>query len=289
MKQHTLLIGAHTSIAGGLHRAIERAKSIGCSAVQLFTKNNRQWNAKSLTTEEINLFKESVLKSSIAEDAIFAHATYLINIGSADSQLEKKSLFALIEEVNRCAALGIKTLVLHPGSYTGSTREAAIARIIKNLTFVIRETAPSVTILLETSAGQGKTVGTTFEELGTIIHALETPKKRIGICLDTCHVFAAGYSFDNQETYRAMWYQFDSALGRKLLHLIHVNDSKTLCNSRVDRHHNIGKGNIPLNAFSLLCNDPELKDIPKILETPYTTELDLIPDINLLKSLVNER
>ena len=289
MKQHHLLIGAHTSTAGGLYRAIERAESIGCSAVQLFTKNNRQWSAKPLTAEEIDLFTASVSKSSIKQDAIFAHATYLINIGSANPELEEKSLLALIEEINRCAALGIKSLVLHPGSCTGSTREAAIGRIIKNLTVAIKETAPSVTILLETTAGQGSTIGTTFEELGAIIQALKAPKQRVGICLDTCHIFAAGYSFDTQATYHSMWHQFDTVLGKETLQLIHINDSKTPCNSRVDRHHNIGKGNISLNAFSLLCNDPTLTNIPKILETPNTTELDFVPDIDLLLSLTKKQ
>lgn len=285
MNHDIFLLGAHVSIAGGLYRALERATSIGCNAAQIFTKNNRQWNAKPLTQEEVDLFRHSVANSPIRAEHIFAHATYLINIGSVNPLLEEKSLAALIDELQRCAQLGITALVLHPGSYTGSTRDETIARISKNLARAFDATDAAVSILLETTAGQGSVIGSTFTELATILAPLGNYTNRLGICLDTCHVFAAGYSFGTQAAYKAMWKSFDAAIGLEKLRLIHLNDSQSAHNSHVDRHQNIGKGLIECEAFSLICNDAHLANVPKILETPIITEFDFVPDMDLLRSL----
>ena len=263
-KKHSLLLGAHMSMAGGIHLAIERGESIGCTAIQLFTKSNRQWHAKPLTHEEITLFKDAWKQSSI--QSVVTHATYLINIGSPDKEIEKKSMDALAMELARSSSLDIPYLVLHPGSHINSDEESCLQRISDNLNTLLKK-APNITILLETMAGQGTNIGYTFEHLAQIIK-LSDFKNQLGVCLDTCHVFAAGYDFRTEKTYKAMWEQFDKTIGLKKLKAIHLNDSKEELGSRVDRHTDIGKGKIGLKAFELLVNDPNFFDIPKILETP---------------------
>ena len=263
-KQHSLLLGAHMSIAGKLHQAIERGESIGCTAIQIFTKSNRQWGAKQLTDEEITDFKKAWKQSSI--QSVITHATYLINIGSSNKELEKKSIDALSMELDRSASLGIPYLVLHPGSYTDTDEKSCIDRISANLNKLLKKTS-GIHLLLETMAGQGTGVGYTFEQLAEIIKQSDF-KSKLGVCLDTCHVFAAGYDFRTKKTYEEMWENFDKIIGLNKLKAIHLNDSKQDLGSRVDRHADIGKGKIGNNAFELLINDPRFFDIPKILETP---------------------
>ncbi len=273
------------SIAGEISRAIERGESIGCTAIQIFTKSNRQWHAKPIEEKDAQEFKQAWKSSSIK--SIIAHASYLLNIGSPNPDAEKKSLEALKIEFQRCAQLTIPYLVLHPGSYTSSDEESCIERIGHNLD-VLFEHVPHGTILLETMAGQGSQVGYTFEQLAQIIKASKH-KKRIGICFDTCHAFAAGYDFRTEHSYNLMWEQFDKIIGINKLKSMHLNDSHKDLGSHVDRHANIGQGKIGLKAFELLFNDPQLFDVPKILETPQTELADYRKNMDILEGLIHKK
>lgn len=275
-KKSRLLLGAHMSIAGGFEKAIERGTSIGCTTIQVFTKSNRQWHAKPITEEQAEAFRAAVKGSDI--HPIVAHATYLINIGSSDKALEKKSIKAVIDELERCNMLGIPYLVLHPGSRLKSSEEECLERIAKNLDAIFEADAGNTKILLETMAGQGSSMCHTFEQIATIRkHSVH--KQRIGVCLDTCHAFAAGYDFTTPHGYKAMWDEFDSAIGLNHLYAIHINDSMKGLGSHVDRHEDIGKGKIGLEAFEMLFNDPRFFDVPKILETPENKqEKDILKD-----------
>lgn len=265
IKKRRLLLGAHMSIAGRFENAIEQGTSLGCTTIQLFTKSNRQWAAKPITQEEADTFRAAVKNSDIAP--VVAHATYLINIGSPDPEIQQKSIKAVIDELGRCDQLGIPYLVLHPGSHVDSGEETCLERIARNLDTIL-ESAPGETkILLETMAGQGSTVCYAFEQIATI-RRLSHNKHRIGVCFDTCHAFAAGYDFTTPEGYETMWQEFDKSIGLEHLYVIHVNDSMKDLDCRVDRHADIGKGKIGSEAFALLFNDPRFFDIPKILETP---------------------
>lgn len=281
-KSPSLLFGAHMSIAGEIYHAIERGESINCSAIQIFTKSNRQWQAKPLDPDDVELFKQRLKSSSI--QSIIAHACYLINIGSATLDIEKKSVEALEIELQRCNELNIPYLVIHPGSHTNTDEQACLERISKNLDLLFTK-IPQGTILLETMAGQGSQVGYTFEQLAHIIKNMKH-KKRIGVCLDTCHIFAAGYDFRTPEAYKLMWEKFDNTIGINLLKAIHLNDSLKDLGSRVDRHSDIGKGKIGLKGFELIFNDPRLADIPKILETPTTDLSDYRKNMDILESLI---
>ncbi len=271
------------SIAGGLYKAIERGESIDCSAIQIFTKSNRQWHAKELDQKEIDLFKQAWKKSSIT--SIVVHASYLINIGSSRKELEEKSLHALDIEFKRCAQLGIPYLILHPGSYTHEDEQTCIERVSKNID-VLLENNPHGTLLLESMAGQGSQIGYTFEQLAEIIkHSRH--KKRIGVCLDTCHLFAAGYDFTSEKNYHEMWHSIDKLIGIEKVKAIHINDSLKDLGSHVDRHADIGKGKIGLHGFELLFNDPLLFDVPKILETPRTELADYRRNMDTLEKLLS--
>jgi len=278
-KEHSFLLGAHMSISGEMDLAIKRGVSIGCSAIQIFTKSNRQWHAKPITHEEENAFKRASKNSSI--QSIIAHASYLINIGSPNEDLEKKSVHALELELNRCTALDIPYLVLHPGSHTNTDEGACLARISNNINKVLANNL-HCSILLETMAGQGSSVGHTFEHLAQIIKHVDH-KNRVGVCFDTCHAFAAGYDFRTEKSYNLMWEQFDTIVGIDKIKAIHINDSQKDIGSRVDRHTDIGKGKIGLKAFELLLNDPVFFDIPKILETP---KADLYDDKKNMETLI---
>lgn len=283
-KQPSLLFGAHMSIAGHLSNAITRGESIACTAIQIFTKSNRQWHAKPLTQEEIDAFKNACKQSSI--ESIIVHASYLLNIGSVDHLLEKKSLDALEIELTRCAELDIPYLVIHPGSHTNTSEEACLERISKNIDIVL-DKVPHGTILLETMAGQGSQVGYTFEHIAYIIKQSKN-KRRIGVCFDTCHAFAAGYDFTTEKAYHSMWEDFERIIGIHKLKAIHINDSQKECGSRVDRHADIGKGKIGLKAFELIFNDPQLFDVPKILETPRTELADYRKNMDTLEGLLSK-
>ncbi len=261
----TLLIGAHMSIAGGPAQAIHRGESIGCTAIQIFTKSNRQWYAKPLQQEDIDTFKHAWNNSTI--QSVIAHAAYLINLGSPNPNTQKKSAESLIDELTRCHQLGIPYLVLHPGSRADSSELQSLQKIVDQLDYVFEAAPGNSTILLETMAGQGKNLCYRFEQLATI-YDKSKHKDRLGVCVDTCHVFAAGYDLRTQQTYDALWKEFDSIIGLDLLKAIHINDSKKGLGSRVDRHEHIGKGLLGIDFFGFLFNDPRFFSIPKILETP---------------------
>lgn len=284
-KKHSLLLGAHMSIADKMSLAIERGESIGCSAIQIFTKSNRQWHAKPIKDEDATSFKKAWKDSSI--QSIIAHASYLINIGSPNEEIEKKSIHALELELNRCAQLDIPYLILHPGSHTKTDEDSCLARISGNINKVLAVTS-GCTILLETMAGQGTNVGYSFDHLAQIIKKVEH-KNRIGVCFDTCHAFAAGYEFRTEKSYALMWEQFDKTIGINKLKAIHINDSQQDIGSRVDRHTDIGKGKIGLKAFELLCNDPRFFDIPKVLETPKKDLSDDKKNLNALRNLLTNK
>jgi len=271
------------SIAGHFYKAIERGESIDCTAIQIFTKSGRSWASKKITDEESNTFKERLKNSPIK--SVITHASYLINLGSSKTDIAKKSIHALTDELNRCHQLGIDYIVLHPGAHLGEGEDVGIAQIAKHLDQAISQSDGNTKVLLETMAGQGTTLGTTFEQLKKI-RSLCDEKKRVGVCLDTCHIFAAGYDLSSEKAYEKVIQQFDDILGLNLLHAIHLNDSKTPCNSRVDRHAPIGEGHIPLEVFKKIMNDKRLADVPKILETPTDQDMKLYAkEIKLLRGL----
>lgn len=261
-----LLIGAHVSISGGLHKAFPLAADIGCTAVQIFTKNASQWNAKPLQDKEIQQFKAAWEASGIR--MVVAHDSYLINLATPDGELLEKSRSAMRIEVERCEQLGIPSLVMHPGSHVGSGEEAGLRRVAESFDAIHRQTSGYQTkILVETTAGQGTNLGWQFEQIARIFEHVAQPE-RLGVCFDTCHAFAAGYDIRTEAAYRQTMAEFDRIIGLARLNAIHVNDSVKPLGCRVDRHEAIGKGHIGLDGFRWLMNDPRLADIPKILETP---------------------
>lgn len=283
MKSKTILLGAHTSISGGLYKSILEGEQIGCDTIQIFTKNSRSWFASKLNPEEIQKFKDTQKNSNIK--IIVAHTSYLINLGSPDKEIEKKSITSLKQEFTRCELLNIPYLVLHPGAHLKSGENKCLEQIAKNLDTILKESTGKTMILLETTAGQGTNVGYKFEQLKQILD-LANEKNKLGVCLDTCHIFSAGYDISTPEGYENVITEFKKIIGLKNLKVIHLNDSKTELNSKKDRHENIGKGKIPLKIFSLIMNDKRLKNIPKILETPVNNFLEYKPELELLKSMV---
>ncbi|NDD59339.1 MAG: deoxyribonuclease IV [Chlamydiae bacterium] len=278
-----MLLGAHMSIEGGAHEALIRSVTIGCTTLQIFTKSNRQWTAKSLTQEEAELFKKT--QKEVGITSVIAHASYLINIASGKADIHTKSINALTKELDRCKLLGIPYLVLHPGSRLNTPLEEALERVALGIDTALRNSQSDTMVLLETMAGQGTTVGSTFNELGTILKKI-SHKSQVGVCLDTCHVFAAGYDFTTKATYEKLWEDFDKEIGLENLKAIHINDSKKALGSHVDRHADIGTGEIGLEGFRLLMNDKRFSLVPKILETPKAQLLDDKRNMEKLLSLV---
>lgn len=285
MKKHELLLGAHMSIAGGLHNALTAGESIDCTAIQLFTHSNRQWALKPLTAQEIERYLDCLKDSPI--QIVIAHASYLLNIGSPNIATRTRSTQALIEELERCQHLKIPYLVLHPGAALTSSPEECMQHISDQINQVLEAVPGNSMILLENAAGQGSTVGSTFEQLAQIRKNIHH-KTRIGICFDTCHAFVAGYNFSTRKSYTEMWDQFDTIIGLEHLKVIHLNDSKKGLNSHVDRHDHIGAGKIGLEAFKLIMNDIRFSKIPKILETPKDKNLEHdIENLTTLKNLLD--
>jgi deoxyribonuclease-4 len=264
------LFGAHKSIAGGYHNALLEAQAHACDTVQLFTKNNNQWYAKDLTEEDIRLFKKTLRQTRLRFP--MAHDCYLINLASPDEVLYRKSIEALVIEVQRAESLGLRYLVMHPGAAVDGDEEAGLARVARALNEV-HGRCPDyhVQILLETTAGQGRSLGHRFEHLARILTLVSQPE-RLGICLDTCHVFAAGYALYPEKEYRATFREFDRLIGLSRLRAFHLNDSLKPLGSRVDRHAHIGKGQIGLAAFRLLVNDRRFRNRPMVLETPKESD-----------------
>ena len=266
-----LRLGAHESIAGGLHRALERAASVGCESMQMWVKSSRQWTAPPLEEAEIAAFKAAEAETDIRP--VVAHAAYLINIASPKDGLRKRSVASLIAEATRCEQLGIPYLVLHPGAHTGAGVDEGIRLAALSLGEVHAATEGfHLTILLETMAGQGTVLGRTFEELRAIIEAT-AQGERLGVCFDTCHVFAAGYELRTPEGYEATMEAFAAALGFERLKVIHLNDSRHPLGSRKDRHEHIGHGYLGEAPFRHLLHDIRLDGLPGILETPKSADL----------------
>lgn len=269
------------SIAGGVHMAIERGRSIKCTAIQMFVKNNMQWFARPLMPEEIRAFLEHRQRGELL--SIFAHANYLINLAATNPQFHANSLRALAEELIRANQLELPFLVLHPGAHLGAGEEAGLEKIAGSINRVFRKIPKVKTrIALETTAGQGSCLGRTFEQIAYIIENVREPG-RVCVCLDTAHVFAAGYDITNERAVRKTFREFDRMIGLERLAAIHVNDSKTARGSRVDRHEHIGKGKIGLDAFRFIMRDRRFRKIPKVLETPKGK--DLREDVENLKTL----
>ncbi len=283
-----MLLGSHIPTVGGITRAIDRALGIGCSVMQIFVKNNMQWFAKPLMEEEIACFKKHPGREKL--EMIVAHAGYLINLGVEKSENHQKSLRSLGEELMRCDQLEIPYLVLHPGSHLGAGIDHGLCCVIESLN-TIHATYPKIKthIALETTAGQGSSLGARFEELAQILLKVQSPE-RLAVCLDTAHVFAAGYDISKEHGIEKVMKHFEEVLGLNQLALLHLNESKTALGSHVDRHANLGDqehGKIGIETFRWIINAPEFQKIPKILETPKGKDLkEDILAIELLKSFL---
>lgn len=259
-------LGAHLSIAGGLPRAVDRAEASGCAALQIFTKSAGQWRARALPPEEIALFKRRVRQTGIRP--VVAHDSYLINLAAADGALRQRSIASLCDELDRAEALGLDGLVMHPGSFTSGTAAAGLRFIAEGLARIFEARPDGRTrVLLEHTAGQGTNLGHRFEHLAEIIERLNG-SRRVGVCLDTCHLIAAGYDIRSQQGYDDTFRQFGRIVGFSRLKVFHFNDSKKPCGSRVDRHEHIGKGCLGLEPFRRILNDPRFAKLPMLLETP---------------------
>jgi deoxyribonuclease-4 len=259
-------LGAHLSISGGLPRAVDRAEASGCQALQIFTKSAGQWRARELPLEEIALFRRRVRQTKIRP--VVAHNSYLINLAAADPVLRLKSIDALGEELDRAESLGLDALIMHPGSYTSGTEQGGLEMIGDGLAGILASRPHGRTrILLEQTAGQGTNLGHRFEHLAEIIDRLGG-SSRVGVCLDTCHLIAAGYDICSEDGYRDTFKQFAKIVGLSRLKAFHLNDSKKPCGSRVDRHEHIGQGCLGLVTFRRLLNDPRFAKLPMLLETP---------------------
>ncbi|MFN2474727.1 MAG: deoxyribonuclease IV [Chthoniobacterales bacterium] len=276
-----ILLGAHMSIGGGAHRAIERSCSVDCTAMQIFVKNNMQWFARPLTDEEISAFLRHAQRCLL--ESVFAHANYLINLAATNPQFHANSLRALAEELVRADQLELPFLVLHPGAHLGAGEEAGLDKIIGSIDAVHAVLPETKTkIALETTAGQGSCLGDRFEHLAHIIANVREPE-RLCVCLDTAHIFEAGYELETEAATKKTFTEFDRIVGLKHLAALHLNDSKTARGSRVDRHEHIGKGKIGLEAFRFIMRDRRFRKIPKVLETPKGKEL--LEDVENMKTL----
>ncbi|WP_297442849.1 deoxyribonuclease IV [Sulfurimonas sp.] len=272
-------VGAHVSASGGVYNAPLNAKEIGAKAFALFTKNQRQWVAKPLDAETIDRFKKALDESGILPKHVLPHDSYLINLGHPEVEKLEKSRAAFIDELERCDALGLDKLNFHPGSHLAKLtkkqkEDSALLQEIENKCLdVIAESinialdkTQNVKAVIENTAGQGSNLGYKFEHLAYIIDKIED-KSRVGVCIDTCHMFTAGYDIRTRETYDATWTAFSDIVGFEYLSGMHINDSKPPLGSHVDRHHSLGKGEIGLDAFRFIMNDERIDDIPLILET----------------------
>lgn len=279
------LLGAHMSIAGGLHLAFTRIRKVKGEALQIFLSNQRQWKTPPLTAEIIENFRLQWQKNRSI--VVAAHDSYLINLAAPDQITVEKSVTAFADELVRAAALEIPFLITHPGSHRGQGVEAGLESFVHNLDSAITLSKTStVSVLIETTAGQGTNLGSKFEEIGLILRESRY-RDRLGVCFDTSHAFAAGYDFRTPETYAETFSLFDQIIGLQRLKFFHLNDSKRLLGSRVDRHEHIGKGEIGLNGFRLLLNDPRFQNHPMVLETPKGKDLkEDRRNLKVLRSLI---
>ncbi|WP_437203947.1 deoxyribonuclease IV [Planctomicrobium sp. SH664] len=284
------LFGSHLSIAGGYHKAVEAAAALGMDTVQIFTKNNNQWKGKPLSDSDIRLFKSALAEHKLQIPC--AHDSYLINLGSPEPELWEKSVDAFTIELERAEALGLAGVVMHPGSYVTSSEEEGLLQIAKGLNEVHRRTSGvQVETWVEVTAGQGTNLGWRFEHLRSILQQMKEPE-RVGICVDTCHLFAAGYPLKTEAEYTATMQQLDDVIGIDRVRAFHLNDSKKELGSRVDRHEHIGEGCLGLEPFRFVLNDPRFAKLPMYLETKKEKrdgeEMDAV-NLRVLRSLINGR
>ncbi len=277
------ILGAHMSIAGGCRRAVERAEAAGCDCVQLFTKNNNQWKAKEIAPDEAAEFQAALAQTGISHP--IAHDSYLINLASPDRRLWKKSVDAMVVELLRAGQLGIPYVITHPGAFTTSSESRGLRRVIAALDEIYAQVCGiPVDCLLETTAGQGTSLGWRFEHLAAILDGVKEPE-RLGVCFDTCHVFAAGYPLGTRSEYRATLRAFEAAVGLGRIKAFHLNDSLRPLGSRVDRHAHIGRGAMGLEPFRHLLGDCRFRNVPMYLETPKGTEDGVDCDVRNLAVL----
>jgi len=270
IRQKAPRLGAHISVAGGAFNALYRGKSIHCDSIQVFTRNQTQWKSKPLVDSDIISFKKALAETGISP--ILAHDSYLINLGSPEDSKWLQSREAFDEEIHRASQLGIHYLVFHPGAHMGAGEKYGLQRIVEALNLALaKDAGGQLQLLIESTAGQGSALGYRFEHLATLLEAVK-PAGRIGVCLDTCHVFAAGYDLRTPEAFQKTMSHFDKVVGLRNLKAWHLNDSKKDLGSRVDRHDDIGKGFIGAAGFGNLLKDPRMHGIPMILETPGTEE-----------------
>ena len=263
-------LGAHISAAGGLHQAFARGEAVGCHTLQIFSKNERQWRAKPLLEESIAQFKAEAARSGLGP--VMAHGSYLANLASPNDELWERSIAAVADELDRCDRLGIPYLVLHPGAHTGSGVEAGLKRVVAAVDRLFAdEVGGNTLLLLETTAGQGTCLGGAFEELAEMIQLARRPE-RVAICVDTCHIFAAGYDISTAEGYDATFDRLVELVGLDRIKAFHLNDSKGALGSHLDRHEAIGDGQIGIEGFRRLLNDPRFCGLPMVLETPKGTD-----------------
>ncbi len=279
-------IGAHVSASGGVENAPLNAREIGATAFGLFTKNQRQWVAKSLTDENITRFRENCLECGYKPHQVLPHDSYLINLGSPDPEALIKSRAAFLDEMQRCQQLGLDRLNFHPGAHLKKIGEDECLTLIADSVNLALEKTAGVTAVIENTAGQGSNLGHTFEQIATIIDRVED-KQRVGVCIDTCHAFTAGYDLSTIGGFRETFRKFDEIIGFRYLKGLHLNDSKKGLGSRVDRHDSLGKGVLGLEPFRWIMSDPRFDGIPLILETPDDTLW--AGEISLLRSFQPEQ
>ena len=277
--------GAHVSTAGGVSNAFARAQAVGCDAMQIFTRNNNRWATKPISSQELQRWREQQEQHTIFP--IVSHSSYLINLASSDDVLWHKSIDALVDELERAEALGLLGVVLHPGSPKAMGEDYGIERIAQALDICHQRTEDFKTLtLLETTAGTGKNLGYRFWQLGAIRTQVAAPE-RVAVCLDTCHIFAAGYDIRTPEGYAQTMAEFDEQIGLDLLRCFHFNDSKHDLGSRKDRHEHIGQGFIGLEGFRHIINDPRFENVPMLLETPKSKDMhEDVENLAVLRSLI---
>lgn len=281
-----LLLGAHMSIAGGIHLAVKRGEEAGCTAIQIFTKNATQWAGRRPMDSEIKDFKNECRRTGIMA---VAHDSYLINLGSPETDLRIKSVDAFVEEMERSEELDLPFLIMHPGAHKGIGEEGGLAHVIESFNTILKRTSGyRVRILVENTAGQGTSLGSSVQHLERLVNEPSEPE-RMGICIDSCHAFAAGYDIRDRSGYDGLFDLLDAQIGLNRVGALHLNDCKKGLGFRVDRHEHIGKGTLGLDFFRMVMNDPRFASIPKLLETPKELDgVDMDPvNLGILRGLVH--
>jgi deoxyribonuclease-4 len=284
MAKEDVLLGCHVSIVGGFDIAVERGAALGCTAIQIFTRNQLRWYSKPIEREQIERFRRALTGNAGVQE-VCAHGSYLPNLASPDTGIAKRSILSVSDELERCGKLGVCCLILHPGSHMEYGEKAGIRRIVSSLRSALGGRSEAVRVLVETTAGQGTGLGYRFEHLRDIADGVGD--HRLGACLDTCHIFAAGYDIRSDEEYERTLDHWDRTVGLSNLRAIHLNDSKGDIGSRIDRHQHIGEGMIGLDAFRRFMQDERFNEVPKIIETPKRmngADMD-VSNLEILRSL----